>query len=192
MERFRRIRRIVGPLVMGLSCLLVLCPVASGAELPPVLEGLSVSHLTPTNATLEARINTEGQEFTYGFNLGSSPCSVPQPGCEELPSGKLLGSFVTQNVSLDLNSAGVTLTPSQVYGYSVTLGGALGAWQSPWQQFLTPPSNEPEGVPALATNAGAPTTPPLVAPGPRHRPHKRHRRSRRKARRALGLASPAR
>ena len=95
----------------------------------PAIDSESVSHLTPTDATLEAQINTEGLETSYEFHLATPPCPS---GCEHLqyifplPSGKLLGSSVTQSVSLDLNSAGVTLTPGQRYEYWVTATNAAG------------------------------------------------------------------
>jgi hypothetical protein len=80
----------------------------------PAIDSVSISHLTPTDATLEAQIDTEGLPATYQFDMWSSPCSKHGAGCElmreiHLPSGLLLGSFVDQTVSLDLNSAGVTL-----------------------------------------------------------------------------------
>jgi hypothetical protein len=95
----------------------------------PAIDSESVSHVTPTDATLEAQINTEGLETSYEFHLATPPCPS---GCEHLqfsfplPSGKLLGSSVTQSVSLDLNSAGVTLTPGQRYEYWVTATNAAG------------------------------------------------------------------
>ena len=81
----------------------------------PSIEAESLSRLTPTDATIEAQINTEGLETTYEFRLETSECSSHGMGCEmapdpiSLPTGKLLGSFVGQTVSLDLASAGVTL-----------------------------------------------------------------------------------
>jgi hypothetical protein len=95
----------------------------------PAIDSESVSHVTSTDATLEAQINTEGLETSYEFHLATPPCPS---GCEHLqyifplPSGKLLGSSVTQSVSLDLNSAGVTLTPGQRYEYWVTATNAAG------------------------------------------------------------------
>ncbi len=90
----------------------------------PVIESVSVSHLTPTDATLETKIDGEGLPTIYQFKLWSSPCSKHGDGCEfvvnvPLPCcGLLLGSFVGQSVSLDLNSAGVTLRGGE-YGFSV-------------------------------------------------------------------------
>jgi hypothetical protein len=68
-----------------------------------------------------------------------------------LPSGVLLGSFVDQSVSLDLNSAGVTLRPGWEYSYSVAAKSAAGTATSHEQRFKTPE----DGVQPLNT------TPPL-------------------------------
>jgi hypothetical protein len=88
---------------------------------PPSIEGESLSHLTSTDATLEAQINTEGLSTLYQFQLAYTRCrecmsptyNIP------LPSGLLLGSFLDQTVSLDLNSAGVILKPG-FYEYSLS------------------------------------------------------------------------
>jgi hypothetical protein len=101
----------------------------TAAGVQPAIVNESVSNITPTDATLEAQINTEGLETSYEFHLATPPCPS---GCEHLqyifplPSGKLLGSSITQSVSLDLNSAGVTLTPGQRYEYWVTATNAAG------------------------------------------------------------------
>jgi hypothetical protein len=109
----------------------------------PSVESESVSHVTQTDATLEAQIDTEGLPAAYQFDLWSSPCSKHGDGCElireiRLPSGLLLGSFVDQSVSLDLNSAGVTLDEGE-YGYSVTATSTAGSTRGPWQVFEAPP-----------------------------------------------------
>ena len=41
----------------------------------PVIESVSVSNLTPADATLEAKIDTEGLTTLYSFQMWSSPCS---------------------------------------------------------------------------------------------------------------------
>jgi hypothetical protein len=87
----------------------------------PAIDSESVSHVTPTDATLEAQINTDGLSTLYQFQLAYTRCrecmsptyNIP------LPSGLLLGSFLDQSVSLDLNSAGVTLKPG-FYEYSLS------------------------------------------------------------------------
>ncbi len=89
---------------------------------PPVIESVTLSHLTSTDATLEAKIDTEGQATDYQFSLWSS-CA--HEACEyirniPLPHGRLLGSFVGQSVSLDLNSVGVTLNKGAEYGWGVS------------------------------------------------------------------------
>ncbi len=93
----------------------------------PVIESVSLSHLTPTDATLEAKINTEGQATIYLFHMWSS-CA--HEACEylraiPLPPGSLLGSFVGQSISLDLNSVGVTLKSGEEYGWGVTAASGL-------------------------------------------------------------------
>jgi hypothetical protein len=109
--------------LVAMSCLVWGLPAAAQASSPPSIESESVSHLTPTDATLEAQINTEGLETTYEFQMVGAYCEWP---CESpeylftLPAGKLLGSFVGQNVSLDLNSAGVKLMPINTYFVSAT------------------------------------------------------------------------
>jgi hypothetical protein len=93
----------------------------------PAIDSESVSHLTPTDATLEAQINTEGLSTLYQFQLAYTRCrecmsptyNIP------LPSGLLLGSFLDQTVSLDLNSAGVTLKPG-FYEYSLNASSTGG------------------------------------------------------------------
>ena len=123
----------------------------------PVIDSVSISHLTPTDATLEAQINTEGLSTSYEFEMQSSPCSKHGSGCElivnvDLPSGLLLGSFVDQDVSLDLNSAGVSLGDGE-YSYSVRATNAAGTTYGDWQTFEAPSAVlDPPG--------------PTVSPGP--------------------------
>jgi hypothetical protein len=98
---------------------------------PPAIESVSVSHITKTDAILEATINTEDLPTRYAFQLWSSPCSRHGSGCEllmnvKLPCGaELYGSPLPQTVSLDLNSAGVVLGEGE-YGFSVTAENAAG------------------------------------------------------------------
>jgi hypothetical protein len=128
---------------------------------PPSIESVSLSSLTPTDATLEAQIDTEGLETTYEFKMWASPCSSHGVGCEDLihiplPSGKLLGSFVAQSVSLDLSSAGLTLVPGGEYGYSLRASSAAGSVEGKWQTFDAP---EELVLPLKSTNpAGVATT----------------------------------
>lgn len=127
-----------GPTVEGSDQTFTTPPVGKA----PVIESVSLSHLTSTDATLEATIDTEGLSTSYEFQMWSSPCSKHGSGCEllidvPLPSGLLLGSFVDQSVSLDLNSAGVTLGDGE-YGYSVRAISSGGETEGQWQTFEAP------------------------------------------------------
>jgi hypothetical protein len=140
----------------------------------PVIESVAVTHLTKTDATLEAKIDTEGLETEYAFHLWSSPCSKKGDGCElVIPikppcGGQLLGSFVPQTVSLDLNSAGVVLGEGE-YGFSVTArneegkatasGGVFEALEEPVAEPLHSTHGFPAGQPAASggQTSGVPT-----------------------------------
>ena len=107
----------------------------------PSIESESVSNITPTDATLEARIDTEGLPTLYQFRLssicgGRGACLVVIN--YPLPSGLLLGSSVAQSVSLDLNTAGVTLEPGGTYSYSVSATSTAGTAESSTQKLTTP------------------------------------------------------
>lgn len=127
-----------GPLVTGPDQTFT-TPPASAA---PKIDSVSVSHLTPSDATLEAQIDTEGESTMYEFLMWYTPCAV----CEyiaifkiDLPSGLLLPSFQDQSVSLDLNSVGVTLRQGAEYGYSMRATNASGSTEAQWQTFQPPP-----------------------------------------------------
>jgi hypothetical protein len=116
-----------------------------GSSGGPSIESESVSNITPTDATLEAQIDTEGLSTLYQFTLRPEPCSyhgviycelVAEP--IPLPSGEILGSFVGQSVSLDLNSAGVRLNPGEEYSYSVIATSSAGSTEGQWQAFEAP------------------------------------------------------
>jgi hypothetical protein len=160
----------------------------------PAIDGVSVSHLTPTDAMLEAQIDSEGLSTSYEFRLWSSPCSHHSDGCEfvveiPLPTGLLLGSFVDQGVSLDLNSVGVTLGGGE-YGFSVRATSAAGstvasggtfeapegvfeplhATTSPSSDTGQPDSSYGGGQPSGSTGSSAPVSShatPGLAPGPK-------------------------
>ncbi|HSZ68727.1 MAG TPA: hypothetical protein VK756_00035 [Solirubrobacteraceae bacterium] len=132
--------------------------------LSPVIGSVSISHLTPTDATLEAQIDSEGLPTEYQFHLISSPCSEHGFGCElivpiPLPRGNLLGSFVVQTVSLDLNSVGVKLGEGE-YHYSVSATSEGGSTYADGQTFEAPPGVIDPPGPATAPQAGGdqPTT----------------------------------
>jgi hypothetical protein len=95
----------------------------------PTIENLSVSAVTEHDATLKAQINTNGLETTYEFGLGKGcypeSCTaisgIPLP-----PAQSLSGSEGPEAVSLDLNSAGVTLQRNSEYYYWVIATNAAG------------------------------------------------------------------
>lgn len=176
-------------------------PAAADLVSRPSVESESVSHITASDATLEAQINSEGLETTYTFYIGEEgpaclraepPCMMPQKAPVALPSGKLLGSFVGQRVSADLNGAGVSLSPGAHYEYWATATNPAGTTKGDIQTFTTPsePGVEPFTEPSGGTNPQFSTTiqsPPLSSPSHRcRRPlHvRRHRRS--------NLTAPAR
>jgi hypothetical protein len=177
----------------------------------PLIEGLSVANLTSTDATIAAQVDTEGLETTYEFKLWASPCSE----CEliqniPLPAGKLLGSFASQMVSLDLNSASVRLIPGYYYSYSLIATNAEGKTEARWQSFtapeeVAPPGNEtqgggfPPGKPEPVSDSGPPPGKAHVPPPVRARRYRPSQcpsvgspRSRRLRRRSLHRAVPAR
>jgi hypothetical protein len=137
-----------------------------GSSGGPSIESVSVSHVTPTDATLEAQIDTEGLPALYQFRLssicgGRGACLVVVN--YPLPSGLLLGSFVDQSVSLDLHSAGVTLEPGGTYSYSVSATSTAGTTESPVQTVTTPedgveplnpPTPTPSGTGQLGVSSG--------------------------------------
>jgi hypothetical protein len=120
-------------------------PPAGGA---PAIESVSLTHLTATDATLEARIDTNDLSTSYEFQLWSSPCSHHGAGCEllidvPLPAGLLLGSLVPQTVSLDLNSAGVVLGKGE-YGFGVTARNKAGETSASGGEFEAPEEQRAE------------------------------------------------
>ena len=124
----------------------------------PVIESVSLSHLTPTDATLEAQIDTEGLSTIYQFELRINLCPYSECiGYKDipLPSGLLLGSFADQAVSLDLNSVGVSLAPG-VYEYALSATSTGGHVVSPWQTLI-PAVLDP---PAPSASAQSGTGPP--------------------------------
>ena len=154
----------------------------TAAASPPTIKSESVSNITPTDATLEAKINTEGLGTTYEFQLRSPVCQPPAMCIPivtyPLPSGKLLGSFVGQSVSLDLNSAGVILEPGREYFYSVNATNAAGTTEGQFQTFTTPSATEPPVIDRTLSSAD----PSLSSGAKRGGPRKKTSRCKRKLR----------
>jgi hypothetical protein len=126
-------------------------PALALASSPPTIESESVSNITSTDATLEARINPGGLETTYQFQLVTDPpCLEAKPPCAilqelvTLPSGVLPASSEGQLVKLDVHSAGATLMPGERYEFSVSATNSAGSAQGPPQTFTTL-SGQPAG-----------------------------------------------
>ncbi len=137
----------------------------------PVIESVSVSHLTPTDATLEAQVDTEGQSTSYEFLLSYDPC----PECEDfetvridLPSGLLLPSFQSQSVSLDLASVGVALSHGGEYEYSLRAINALGKTEARTQTFRAPPPPSVEPLGSTTSPGSIGSEPEVPLPGSQH------------------------
>ncbi|HVC07538.1 MAG TPA: hypothetical protein VND98_08155 [Solirubrobacterales bacterium] len=162
---------------------------------PPSIESESVSHVTATDATLEATINTEGLETTYDFLLqppepacleADPPCMIPQHEPIRLEGGHLLGSFVGQSVSVELNSAGVSLAPGATYKYWVSATNAAGTTVGQPHSFTAASEGEIEPLkqPSTTTDSASSATVPSsgLHSATRHsRHHHRHPRSRARA-----------
>lgn len=185
------------PIVYGLDQTFTTLP--AGAK-RPTIESESLSHLTSTDATLQATLDTEGLETRYRFQMWFSPCSSHGSGCEDfisvpLPSGMLLGSFIPQSVSLDLASAGVHLYPGHEYEWSLIATNAAGTAEGEWHTFIVPeegvapldsaPSGGGTGGSDLGgggsgSTGGAPQeAPQLISSGHHHSGHARHHHHRR-------------
>jgi hypothetical protein len=122
----------------------------------PVIDSVSLSHLTPTDATLEATIDTEGSSTIYQFELRINLCPYSECiGYKDipLPSGLLLGSFAGQTVNVDLNVVGVSLARGEVYEYALSATSAAGHVQTEWQTLVPPVLDPPS--PAVSTPSGA-------------------------------------
>jgi hypothetical protein len=93
---------------------------------PPSIESESVSHVTTTDATLEATIDPLGRETTYVFYLEAPSCREDGPGaCEAsggrpIYEGKIPAGPSGVTVSVDLGRLARTLSSGTFYGYRVT------------------------------------------------------------------------
>jgi hypothetical protein len=143
------------------------------ATASPAIESEAASNITSTGATLEATIDPQeaANGVFYQFQLlldpgeapteiacpssvpGYSACVGPQ-GSGALPIGWISGS-APQTVSLDLSSAGVTLTPGHTYYFRVLAADRVFSedtveWDPPAvfgasEDFTTPTSPSIEG-----------------------------------------------
>lgn len=129
----------------------------------PSIESESVSHVTSTDATLEAQINPNGRYTGYEFQIDTnSNYNFTQPNCpfelpgyaqcesirvgEPLPAGLvepepayIAAGSGSQSVSVNLASIGATLQPSMTYHYRVLASsGGSPTVVGPDQTFTMP------------------------------------------------------
>jgi hypothetical protein len=130
---------------------------------PPSIDSESASQITASDATLEAKINPNGQETTYEFRLEDPSCLTLGPGLCESTGGKTIftGSIpagsADVSVSVDIASVRHELSANTVYGYSVvaTNTASATAYGPETNTFTTlaapstPPSKEPPGTTTL-------------------------------------------
>lgn len=108
-----------------------------GSTAPPVIEDESVTDITEHDATLEAKINPEGQAVRYQFQVAVNPSEYPPeivcpleqdwkpfgacigsaPTTSTLPIGLIESGSEDQSVAVDLVGAGMTLQPGTTYHY---------------------------------------------------------------------------
>jgi hypothetical protein len=127
----------------------------------PVVDSESISPVTAGDATLQAGIDSEGLSTLYQFHLVMQPLACDAiPAClgqtYSLPSGLLLGSFLEQSVSLDLNSTGVRLQVGREYAYWVSAISTAGTTEGAHQMFRVPSEEaEPLSTTTLAPSGGS-------------------------------------
>ncbi len=117
--------------------------IAIGAE--PTVEDESVSHVTATNAVVEAVINPGDLETEYQFRVIGAPCMAIPLTCE-VPSdplfpstpGVIPASSSGQPVAVNLSDAGLILEPGATYHYAVIATNNDGTKSGPDQTFTTP------------------------------------------------------
>ncbi|HEY7934875.1 MAG TPA: hypothetical protein VID48_13735 [Solirubrobacteraceae bacterium] len=94
----------------------------------PSIDSESVSKVTESDATLQAQVDPDGLETTYRFLLLKPcfPAICDAIAVTELPAARLSSSSGDRTVSVDLNSAGVTLQPDTYYEFEVIASNAAG------------------------------------------------------------------
>ncbi len=131
---------------LALSAVLGAVPAVADAASPPSIDSVSVSGITNSDATLETKINPNGLDTTYELYLSSPVCQADWPmigPCMAIqvfsvPGGSIPAGSGDQTVSLDLNSAGVSLSPGEHYEYWVTATNAAGTITGPARDFTAP------------------------------------------------------
>ena len=85
----------------------------------PSVDGVSAQNLTPTSASLAAKINPNGVDTHYYFQYGTVNCVTSPASCTDVPSGPpgpdIGAGIVEQEVNVKLEN----LQPSTTYFYRV-------------------------------------------------------------------------
>lgn len=169
----------------GAVVMFAVLPATALAGPAPTIESESVSHVTATDATLEAQIDPgSGEdgfalETTYEVLLEAPSCFAHGLGfCEStggfpIAKGVIPAGSSAQHVSVDVVSAWQPLTPSTMYGYKVIAANGAGTRYGAEQTFTTlarpvmvpglPPGSTPTpgpvgDEPKVPLGGGQPTT----------------------------------
>jgi hypothetical protein len=157
----KRVSWACGALAIAAFASLGTAAVAS-ADSAPSIEAESVSHITATDATVEARINPGGLETEYQFRAVADPCHANPLDCELVsdplfpsPPGVIAPASDGQTVSVDLAAAGMLLEPGREYHYAVFATNSEGTESGPDQTFRTasPPSIESESASSVTSTS---------------------------------------
>jgi hypothetical protein len=86
---------------------------SSASAAAPLISGTTVSAVSETTATLEAKVNPQGKETLYRFDYGPADCSVSV--CIKTAEGKLPAGSSPTLISVKLTG----LTPATLYHFRV-------------------------------------------------------------------------
>lgn len=131
----------------------------------PAIENESVSHITPTDATIEAQINTGGRETTYEVWVGNYPECIEErmEACKSSSEHPILGTIAAGSsspvsISVDVAKAWHKLSPtSYIYHVDATNsnwayeGSAYGENKVFTTPAVSPPAIEGESVSNLSS-----------------------------------------
>lgn len=104
---------------------------------PPTPEAVSVTDLTESSATLQARINPNTRPTSYYFEYGATDCQVSPSSCTKVPAGGASIGSGFEPVPVSDRVSG--LSPGTTYFYRVVAENNLGVIPSPTRTFRTQP-----------------------------------------------------
>jgi hypothetical protein len=114
--------RVLALVAMTVALTFLVFSDSAPASSAPVIESLSASHVTESDATLEAQINPEDLETTYELWM-EDPCKSPMQ-CIRVPrllTGSIPAGASSESLSIDLASSDdyLNIEPGMTYGYWV-------------------------------------------------------------------------